>query len=121
MRSGGSPRTSLPTMVAQTKPRKELPNDRERENKWVDRSVAAFWPSVFTFFMEGFAAYGAMMHGISVDAVLIATRCSSSWSAGRKTFEAAREHGLHLKSEHSDVVELDRVATIPVGRVAEIG
>jgi hypothetical protein len=120
MRSGASPRTSLPTMVAQTKPPKELLNDRERENKWVDRSVAAFWPSVFTFFMEGFAAYGAMMHGISVDAVLTATRCSSSWSAGRTTFEAAHEHGPHLKSEHSDAVEFDRAATTPIGR-AEIG
>jgi hypothetical protein len=107
--------------VAQTKPPKELPNDRERENKWVYRSVAAFWPSVFTFFMEGFAAYGAMMHGISVDAVLTATRCSNSWSAGRTTFGAAHEHGPDLKSEHSDVVELDRVATTPVGRVVEIG
>jgi hypothetical protein len=107
--------------VVQTKPPKELPNDRERESKWVYRSVAAFWPSVFTFFMEGFAAYGATMHGISADAVLTATRVFSPWSAGRTTFEAAHEHGPHLKSEHSDVVELDRVAAIPVGRVAEIG
>jgi hypothetical protein len=108
-------------MVAQTTSPKELPNDREREDKWVYRSVAAFWPSVFTFFMEGFVAYGAMMHGISVDAVLTAARTSRSWSTGRATIEAAREHGPHLKSEHSNVVELDRVATNPVGRIAEMG
>jgi hypothetical protein len=121
MLSGAPPQNSLPTMVAQTKSPKELPNDRERENKWVYRSVVAFWRSVFTLFMEGVAAYGAMMHGISFDAVLIATRCSSWRSAGRTTFEAAHEHGPYLKSEHSDAVELDRVATTPVGHVAEIG
>jgi len=117
---GATPRTSPPTMVAQTKPQ-EHPNDREREDKCVYRSVAAFWPSVFTFFMEGFAAYGTSMHGISVDAVLTATRVSSSWLAGRTTSKAAREYGPHLKSEHLDAVELGRVATTPVGRIAEIG
>jgi hypothetical protein len=110
---------SLPTVVAQTKSPNELPNDRERENKWVYRSVVAFWPAVFAFFMEGFAAYGAM-RGIPVDAVLATARSSISWSAGRTTFEAAHD-GPHLKSEHSDAVERDRVATTPIGRAAEIG
>jgi hypothetical protein len=40
----------------------ELPNGREREDECVDRRGTALWWSVFTFFMEGFAAYGASMH-----------------------------------------------------------
>ena len=89
---GAARQNSLPTMVAQTEPPKEFANDRERERKCVYRSVAAFWPSVFTFFMEGFAAYGTSMHGISVDAVLTATRVSSSWLAGRTASKTAHEH-----------------------------
>jgi hypothetical protein len=119
MPGGASLRTSPPTTVVQTKPPKELPNDHEREDKWVDRSVAAFWPSVFTFFMEGFAAYGASMHptaAFSVEAALTVARRPHPCSASRTPIAAEHEHGPYLISESGNVVGLDRGSKIPVGQ-----
>jgi hypothetical protein len=90
--SGANPQTSPPTMAVQTKSPKEVSNGREHEDKWADRPGTAFCWSVFTFFMEGFAAYGALMHGISVEAVLTAARSPYPWSA-RRTRAANRRSG----------------------------
>jgi hypothetical protein len=124
MLSGVNPQTSPPTMVAQTESPKELPNGRERKDGWADRPGTAFWWSVFTFFMEGYATYGASMHptaAFSVEPVLTATKRPHPWSASRTPIAADYEHGPYLISENGHVVELDRVAALPVSQVAGIG
>jgi hypothetical protein len=101
-------------MVAPTKSPEALLNGRERGDKWIYRPSAAFWRPAFTFFVESFAAYGALMHGISIEAVLAAARHPHPWSASRMPIAAAREHAPHLKStDDDDIVEFDRVAGQP--------
>ena len=68
MLSGARPQTSPPSMTAQTESPEQVPNGREREDEWADRPGTALWWSVFMFFMEGFATYGAVAHGVSVEA-----------------------------------------------------
>jgi hypothetical protein len=79
MRGGANRQTFSPAMAAQI----EFPNGREREDECTDRPGTALWSSVFTFLMEGFAAYGAAVHGIPVEAVLTAARFPNPQSARR--------------------------------------
>jgi hypothetical protein len=74
IRGGANRQTFSPTMAAQIKSPKKLPNGREREDECTDRRGAALWWSVFTFLMDGFATYGAAVHGVSIEAVLTAAR-----------------------------------------------
>ena len=77
MPGGANRQTFRPTMAAQTKSHKELPNGCEREDECADRRGPALWRSVFTFFMERFGAYAASMHltaAFFVEAALIAAR-----------------------------------------------
>jgi hypothetical protein len=119
---GGANRRGFPsTMAAQTRSPKQLPNGREREDECADRPGTALWWSVFTFFMEGFAAYGAAVHGVSVEAFWTAAKAAHPWSARRTPIATEDEHGLHLISENGNVVEFDRAVTIPVSQAARIG
>jgi hypothetical protein len=103
---GGANRQSFPsTMAARTRSPKQPANGREHEDESTDRSVTALWRSVFTFFMEGFAAYGAAVHGVSVEALLTAAKTAHPWSARRTPIATEDEHGLHLISENGNVVE----------------
>jgi hypothetical protein len=120
---GANRQTFPPTMAAQTKSPKELPNGREREDECADRPGTALWWSVVTFFMEGFAVYGASMHptaAFSVEAVLTAARRPLPWSARRTPIAAAHERVSYLISENGNVIRLDRVAAIPLSQVAGI-
>jgi hypothetical protein len=105
------------TMAARIKSPRKLPDGREREDESTDRPGAALWSSVFAFLMEGFAAYGAAVHGVSVEAVLNAARRPHPWSARRAPISAEHERGSHPISENGNVVESDRVVAIPVSRV----
>jgi len=107
MLNSARPQTSPPTMAAQTKPPVQVPTRREREDEWADRPGTTLWRSVFMFFMEGFATYGAVAHGVSVEAVLTAARFPHPWSTRRAPIAAEHEGGPHLRSENSNVVELD--------------
>jgi hypothetical protein len=91
--SGATSDTSPPTITAQTKS-PELPNGRERKDEWPDRPGTSL---VFTFFIEGFATYGALMHGVSVEAVLIAARRAQPRSASRTPIAAVHEHGSDIR------------------------
>ena len=72
--------------------------------------------------MQGFATYGAAVHGDSVEAVVTAARLRHPWSARRTPIAAEGEHVRpDLISENGSIVELDRVAMTPVGQVAAIG
>ena len=116
---GGANRRGFPsTMAARTGSSKELPDGRERED---DRPSTALWRSVFMFLMEGFAAYGAAVHGVSVEAFWTAAKAAHPWSARRTPIATEDEHGLHLISENGNVVEFDRAVTIPVSQAARIG
>jgi hypothetical protein len=120
-RGGANRQTFSPTMAARIKSPKELPKGREREDECTNHRGTTLW-SVFTFFMEGFAAYGAAVHGVSVGAALAAARFPRPWSARRTPIAAEGEHGrADLMSENGSVVELERVAMIPVSQVAAIG
>src|SRR6266404_6366308 len=68
MLNSARPQTSPPTKAAQTKPPVQVPTRRECEDEWADRPGTTLWWSVFMFFMEGFATYGAVAHGVSVEA-----------------------------------------------------
>jgi hypothetical protein len=115
--NGASPQISPPTMAGRT----EIPNARKRKDECADRPGTAFWWSVYTFFMEGFATYGASMHGVSVEAVLTAARHFHPRSASRTPIAAEHERAPYPISENCNVVELDRVAALPIGQVAGIG
>jgi hypothetical protein len=91
------------TMAARIKSPRKLPDGREREDESTDRPGAALWSSVFAFLMEGFAAYGAAVHGVSNEAVLNAARRPHPWSARRAPISAEHEHGPHLISENGHV------------------
>jgi len=122
MPGGANRQTFRPTMAAQTKSPKELPNGREREDECADRPGVALWWSVFTFFVEGFAAYAASMHptaAASVEAALTVARRPDPRSAGRAQITHKHEHGPDLISENG--IELDRVAPSPVSQVAGLG
>lgn len=76
MLGGANRQPFAPTMAARTRSSKVLPNGREGE--CADRRGTALWWSLFAFFVEGFAAYGASMHStaaFSVEAVLTAAGC----------------------------------------------
>jgi hypothetical protein len=94
-------------MVTQTKSPEAVPNGRECQDEWADRPGNAFWWPVFMFFMEGFATYGAVAHGVSVEALLTAARLPHPWSARRTPIAAEHEHGAYPTSENGNVVELD--------------
>jgi uncharacterized protein YjiS (DUF1127 family) len=84
-----------------------------------DRPATAFWWSVFTFFMEGFAICGASMHptaAFPVEAVLTAAKRPHPCSARRTPIAAEHERGPYLLSENGNVVELDRVAARNAGQ-----
>jgi hypothetical protein len=66
MPGGANRQTFSPTMAAQI----EFPNDRRRKDECTDRRVTARWSSVFAFLMEGLAAYGVAVHGVSIEAIL---------------------------------------------------
>jgi hypothetical protein len=83
MRRGANRQIFSPEMATQIKGPKKLPNDREREDQCTDLRGTALWRSVFTFLMEGFATYGAAVHGVSVESVLTAARVTHPWSARR--------------------------------------
>jgi hypothetical protein len=117
MRGGANRQTFPSTMAARTGSSKELPDGRERED---DRPSTALWRSVFMFLMEGFAAYGAAVHGVSVEAFLTAARTAQPWSARRTPIAPEDEHGLHLISENGNVVELGRTVTIPASKSLEL-
>ena len=117
MRGGANRQTFSPTMAARIKSPKKLPNGREREDESTDRPGAALWSSVFAFLMEGFAAYGAAVHSVSIEAVLNAARRPHPWSARRTPISAEHEHGPHPISENGNVAELDRVVATPVSHV----
>jgi hypothetical protein len=98
-------------MAAQTKSPKE--HGRERKDEWADRPGTGFWWSVFTFFLEGFATYGASIHptaAVSVEAVLTAARHPHPRSASRTPIAAGQAHGPYLISENGNIVEFDRAA-----------
>jgi hypothetical protein len=105
--NGARPQTSPPAVAAQTESPEQIPNGREREDEWADRPGTALWWSVFRFFMEGFATYGAVAHGVSVEAVLTAARLPHPWSARRTPIAAEHEHDAYPRSENGNVVELD--------------
>jgi len=65
MPGGANRQTFSPTMAAQI----QFSNDRRRKDECTDRRVTVRWSSVFAFLMEGFAAYGAAVHGVSIEAV----------------------------------------------------
>jgi hypothetical protein len=83
MRRGANRRIFSPEMATQIKFPKKLPNGRERKDECTDRRGTALWWSVFTFLREGFATFGAAVHGVSVEAVLTAARVTHPWSARR--------------------------------------
>lgn len=124
MPGGANRQTFPPTMVAQTRPSKELPSGRERNDQSADRRGTALWRSVFMFFMEGFAAYAASMHptvAFSVEAALIAARLPHPWSASRMPAAAGHERGPYLISETGNIVGRERVTTSPVSQADGIG
>jgi hypothetical protein len=124
MHGGANHQTFPSTMAAQTRSPKELPDGSERKDKCADRPGTALWWSVFMFFVEGFAAYGASMHptaAFSVEAALIAARRLRLGSASRTAIATEDEHGLHLIPGNRNVVELDRTAAIRASPVARIG
>lgn len=92
MRGGANRQTFSPEMATQTKFPKKLPNGREREDECTDRPGATRWSSVFAFLMEGFAAYGAAVYGVSIEAVLNTARRPHPWSARRTPIPAEHEH-----------------------------
>ncbi|SRR6266480_1361628 len=113
-----------PPMAAQTKPPKELRNDREREDEGADRRGVALWRSAFTFFVEAFAAYAASMHpstAFPVEAALIAAKRIYPWPAGRTPITAEQERGPHPIFGRGNAVELEHVAAIPAIEVAGVG
>jgi hypothetical protein len=103
MRGGANRQTFSPEMATQIKSPKKLPDNRERDDESTDRPGAALWSSVFAFLMEGFAAYGAAVHGVSIGAVLNAARRPHPWSARRAPISAERGHGSHPISENGHV------------------
>jgi hypothetical protein len=124
MRDGANRQTFPSTMVAQARSPEERPNGRERQDECADRPGTPLWWSVFMFFVEGFAVYGASMHptaAFSVQAALTAATRLRLRSASRTPIATEDEHGLHPISESSNAVELGRVVTIPVSQVAGIG
>jgi len=92
MPGGANRQTFSSTMAARIKSPKKLPDGREREDESTDRPGAALWSSVFAFLMEGFAAYGAAVHGVSIEAVLNAAWRPHPWSARRAPISAEPEH-----------------------------
>jgi len=93
MPGGANRQTFSSTMAARIKSPKKLPNGCEREDECTDRPGAALWSSVFAFLMEGLAAYGVAVHGVSIEAILTAARRSRPWSARRTPIPAEHEHG----------------------------
>jgi hypothetical protein len=103
MPGGANRQTFSSTMAARITPPKKLPDGRECADESTDRPGAALWSSVFAFLMEGFAAYGAAVHGVSIGAVLNAARRPHPWSARRAPISAEPEHGPHPISENGNV------------------
>ena len=96
MLSNANAQTSPPAEPAQTRFPKELPNSRGCEHERSDRpGTESFWWSVFTFFMEGFAIYGASMQAgaVPIEAVLSATKHPRS-PTSHTPMAAEHEHGL---------------------------
>jgi hypothetical protein len=78
-------------------------NCLKRKNAW-----AAFWSSVFAFFVEGYVMYGASMHpaAAAVAMVLASAKRPGPQSASRTLITAEREHSSSLISEGGNVVDL---------------
>jgi hypothetical protein len=93
MPGGANRQTFSSTMAARIKSPKKLPNGCEREDECTDRPGAALWSSVFAFLMEGFAAYGAAVHGVSIEPFPTTARRPDPWSARRTPIPAEHEHG----------------------------
>ena len=84
-----------------------------------DRLSALYW-SAFTFFMDGFAAYGASLYptAASVEATLTAAKAPNPRSpAGGLTAAECGNHS-YPQFENSNVVELGRVEALDAGRLS---
>jgi hypothetical protein len=120
MPGGASRQTFSSTMAAQI----EFPNDRRRKDEYTDCRGTALWRSVFMFFMEGFAAYGASMHptvAFSVETALTAAGYPHPWPASRTPIATEHARGPYLISETRNVVGPERVATSPASQADGIG
>ncbi len=124
MLSEANPEISPPTIATQTTFPKEHSNSCEHKDEWAGCPGIAFWQSVFTFFVEGFAVYGASIHwtaAFPVETVPTDANRPHPQPASRTPIAAGHERGPYLISENGNIVELDRVAGASASRVAEIG
>lgn len=87
----------------------------ETEIAPADGAMTIFWCSLLTFFMEGFAAYGACMHptaAFPVGDILSGATGQAPRSASRGSTVAERGHGEDLPSEPSNIVELRAIPVL---------
>ena len=80
--------------------------------------LSALWWSVFTFFMEGCAAYGAYLYptAASVESTLTAAKAPQQRPATRGLTASEHEHRTNPLTDSSNVVELGRVPALEAGR-----
>jgi hypothetical protein len=108
-------RANVPTpLTKRPKPQHCL----KRKNAW-----AAFWSSVFVFFVEGYVMYGASMHpaATAVAVVLVAAKLPEPRSARRTPIAAAQEHSSSLISGDSNVVAIPPSADPGTAKSPESG